>query len=216
MKQHLSKYHRETEKTHYEKTQRGGPSQDRDSRLQENDETLEACRIKIAKTHEQFKKESKERQEIFEKFQQRKWETFRQELEKNKTKTNEEKTPEKEATKGTMIQIPKKTYKRKTTTTQPTIREISSHMEGNTSYITELDDETGKEIPGTRKGSTPTLSRRETRTHHRGLKCLSCNRKMRDQNSLDFHLQGKEHKRIHQQVKEARATNTKRRKVRFK
>jgi hypothetical protein len=37
---------------------------------------------------------------------------------------------------------------------------------------------------------------------------------MRDANSLKFHLQGKEHKRIHEQVKEAQAqaTNTKRKK----
>jgi DNA repair exonuclease SbcCD ATPase subunit len=190
MKQHLSKYHQETEKTHYEKTQRGGASQDRDSRLQENEETLEACRIKIAKTHEQFKKESKERQEKFEKFQQRKWETFRQELEKDKTKTNKEKTPEKETTKGTMIQMPKTTYKRKAIA-KPIIPD---------------EDETHTESPwiATFKYSG------------QGLKCLTCNRKMKDQNSLDFHLQGKEHKRIHKQVKEARATNTKRRKVRFK
>ena len=186
----MSKYHQETEKTHYEKTQRGGPSQDRDSRLQENDETLEACRIKIAKTHEQFEKESNERQEKFEKFQKRKWETFRQELEKDKTKTNEEKTPEKEATKGTMIQMPKTAYKKKAIAKPITPDEDEKHTE------------------------SPWIA--TFKYSGRGLKCLTCNRKMRDQNSLDFHLQGKEHKRIHQQVKEARATNTKRRKVRFK
>jgi hypothetical protein len=71
MQQHLSKYHQETEKEHEEKTQRGGPSQDRDSRQQENEETLEACRIKIAKTHEQFMKEREERQGLFEKLQKK-------------------------------------------------------------------------------------------------------------------------------------------------
>ena len=221
MQQHLSKYHQETEKEHEEKTQRGGPSQDRDSRQQENEETLEACRIKIAKTHEQFMKEREERQELFEKLQKRKWETFRLELEKIKAKTDEEKTPTKELAKDTMIQIPKKTYKRKTTTTQPTIQEISSHMEGNTSYITELDEKTDKEIPGTRKLAyeTSTLSGRETRRpKHKCHRCYLCNKSMKNANSLMIHLQSKEHKNMKRQLKEIQAqdTTTKKRKVRFK
>ena len=187
MKQHLSKYHQETEKTHYEKTQRGGPSQDRDSIRQENDETLEACRIKIAKTHEQFKKESKERQEKFEKFQQRKWETFRQELEKDKTKTNEEKTPEKETTKGIMIQMPKTTYKRKAITKPRTTKEI---------------DESTEEI------IVETIMTHNGRKYHR---CYLCNKSMKNANSLTIHLQSKGHKKLSNQVKEiqAQATTTK-------
>ena len=189
MKQQLSKYHEETEKTNYEKTQRGGPSQDRDSRLQENDETLEACRIKIAKTHEQFKKESKERQEIFEKFQQRKWETFRQELEKDKTKTNEEKTPEKETTKSTMIQMPKTTYKRKARTTE------------------EIDEPTEKVIIQ----AIQTIS---GRIYH---KCYSCDKTMKNAKSLTKHIQSAKHKnQIMEDYQQTQATNTKRRKVRFK
>ena len=130
-------------------------------------------------------KERKERHELFEKFQKRKWEAFRLELEKNEAKTDEEKTLTKEIAKDTMIPLLKKTYKRKTTT-KPT-------------------------IPWT----TYALSGREIQIPH---KCLTCNRKMRDANSLKIHLQGKEHKRITKQVKEAQAqtTNTKKRKVRFK
>ena len=75
-------------------------------------------------------------------------------------------------------------------------------LEGRT-YIF-ADWENGKEIGKTAR-----------RPKH---KCHTCNRKMRDANSLKIHLQGKEHKRITKQVKEAQApaTNTKRKKVRFK
>ena len=54
MQQHLLEHHKEIDREYEEKTQRGGPSQDRDSIQQQEDETLEACRIKIAKTHEQY------------------------------------------------------------------------------------------------------------------------------------------------------------------
>ena len=89
-------------------------------------------------------------------------------------------------------------------------------MEGSTLYVAEWEN--GKEIPGTGKTAyeTSTLSGREIRRPKH--KCHTCNRKMRDANSLKIHLQGKEHKRITKQVKEAQAqaTNTKRKKVRFK
>ena len=63
-----------------------------------------------------------------------------------------------------MIQMPKKTHKRKTTTTQPTVPGTSLHMEGSTLYVAEWEN--GKEIPGTGKLAyeTSTLSGREIRS----------------------------------------------------
>ena len=136
-------------------------------------------------------KESKERQERFEKFQKRKWETFRLELEKNEVDTNEKKTPKKEIAKDAMIQLPKKAHKRKTTSKPTTPNEVDKPTE-------EIILEPITTLNG--------------QIYHR---CYICSKNMQNANSLKSHLQGKEHKRISKQVKEiqAQATNTKRRKA---